>query len=265
MYRALSTSGVRSECAALLLLRVMSLMSPCCLVTYWPCPQVELAQWPDTMNDLAFDDVFSSPSNNGNGFAIVGNTVGNLAGRGALIKSSNGIVSDNIFFNLMGWGIQMAPEYWWAESDFVHNVLLLNNLINSNESGIWVGIDQAGLPALPQYTNNYNVHIVGNTIVNSIHTPLTITSAAQIIVANNTFANVLCAGDDTASFPWETPNSIVTLANVEYVTFSGNAVTINSDCLAPVGNYTQPVSMVNATGIYGLAADLGLQGQHKVL
>ncbi len=48
--------------------------------------QVQLDSWPDTMNALQFDDVASSPSNRGDGFAFVNNTIGNLRGRGILSK-----------------------------------------------------------------------------------------------------------------------------------------------------------------------------------
>jgi hypothetical protein len=102
--------------------------------------QVFLDQWPASMNRLRFDDGASSPSNNGDGFAFVNNTIGNLRGRGVLCKSSNGVIAHNRFFNLKGFGIIMSPEHLWVESDFVNNVLVLNNTINSYAPGIWLGM-----------------------------------------------------------------------------------------------------------------------------
>lgn len=93
---------------------------------------------------------------------------------------------------------------------------------------------------------------VGNTIVNVQSSPFTVTSSAQVSIVNTTFVNVLCAGGKTEFFDWASPGSIIFLANVADVTFSGNAVHNNDKCRIPSGNYSQPVSMVNATNIQGL-------------
>ena len=115
------------------------------------CAQVKFTSWPSSFDDVLFDDVVSCPSANGNGFAILNNTVGNLRGRAVLIKSSNGVVAGNTFFNLMNWAVEMAPEYRFSEADFVHGILFANNVINSNGSGIWIGIDpwKCALPIHP--------------------------------------------------------------------------------------------------------------------
>ena len=55
--------------------------------------QVFLATWPEGMRDAGFDTVVTSPSNQGSGFAVLNNTIGNLRGRGVLTKSSNGIIA----------------------------------------------------------------------------------------------------------------------------------------------------------------------------
>lgn len=47
---------------------------------------MQLDTWPAGMSRLQFDNVVSSPSNNGDGFAFVNNTIGNLRGRGMLCK-----------------------------------------------------------------------------------------------------------------------------------------------------------------------------------
>ena len=103
--------------------------------------QVKVKTWSKGFDHVVFDDVVACPSTNGNGFAILNNVVGNMRGRGALVKSSNGIIANNVFFNLMYWAIELAPEWGWKESDFVHNILIANNTINSNGTGIWLGVD----------------------------------------------------------------------------------------------------------------------------
>ncbi len=63
--------------------------------------QVKLATWPDSFNTVQVDDVVASPTANGNGFAILNNTIGNLRGRAMIIKSSDGLIAGNTLFNLM--------------------------------------------------------------------------------------------------------------------------------------------------------------------
>lgn len=114
--------------------------------------QVKFQYWHNSFNKIQYDDVVASPSANGNGFEVVNNTIGNLRGRACMIKSSNGVIADNTFFNLMYFAIELAPEHSWQESDFVHNILVTNNLINSNGTGIWLGIDPWKWGVPPMYT-----------------------------------------------------------------------------------------------------------------
>lgn len=116
------------------------------------CLQVKLTSWPDSFDSVQFNDVVSSPSANGNGFAILNNTIGNLRGRAMIIKSSEGVIAGNTLFNLMHSAISLVPEWAWQEADFVHNVIVRENVINSNGSGIWLGVEpgHGGIP--PIYT-----------------------------------------------------------------------------------------------------------------
>ena len=67
--------------------------------------QVKLASWPDSFDTIQVDDVVASPTANGNGFAILNNTIGNLRGRAMIIKSSDGLIAGNTLFNLMHFAI----------------------------------------------------------------------------------------------------------------------------------------------------------------
>ncbi len=67
--------------------------------------QVKLASWPDSFDTIRVDDVVASPTANGNGFAILNNTIGNLRGRAMIIKSSDGLIAGNTLFNLMHFAI----------------------------------------------------------------------------------------------------------------------------------------------------------------
>ena len=47
----------------------------------------------------------------------------------------------------MNFAIELAPEFTWVESDFVHNLLIMGN-----GSGIWLGGDSWQWAAPPMYT-----------------------------------------------------------------------------------------------------------------
>ena len=96
--------------------------------------------------------MLASPSANGNGFAILNNIVGNLRGRAMVIKSSEGVIAGNIMFNVMNFALELAPEWAWVEADFVHNVVVMDNVINTNSSGIWLGIDPSHWKTPPMST-----------------------------------------------------------------------------------------------------------------
>ena len=155
---------------------------------------------------------------------------------------------------MQGFGVEMAPEATWREADFVHNVLVLNNVINSYGPGIFLGMDTdlSGTPTL--YTNNFNVDFINNRIQNCGLTPFLMTSSAQVRVINTSFVNVLCFDEDTTNYNWQVKGSLIFLANVDNITFSGNTATTNSGCRHMYGNYNQPVALVNATNIHGLTA-----------
>ena len=41
----------------------------------------------------------------------------------------------------MRFAAELAPEWAWQEADFVRNVTVRDNVINTNGTGIWLGID----------------------------------------------------------------------------------------------------------------------------
>jgi hypothetical protein len=104
------------------------------------------------------------------------------------------------------------------------------------------------------YTNNYNVDFINNTVANCATSPFLLTSAAGITVTNTTFVNVLCTQKDMRNYDWEVNGTIVMVANVKGVTFSGNSVIKDARCKHPYGNYDHPVVLINATNVNGLVA-----------
>ena len=60
--------------------------------------------------------------------------------------------------------VQITPEIYWLESDFVKNVIVTNNIFDSYYGGITLGIISDGTFQAGQFQNHYNVNISGNII-----------------------------------------------------------------------------------------------------
>ena len=60
--------------------------------------------------------------------------------------------------------MQITPEIYWLESDFVKNVIVTNNIFDSYYGGITLGIILDGTFQPGQFQNHYNVTISGNII-----------------------------------------------------------------------------------------------------
>ena len=60
--------------------------------------------------------------------------------------------------------VQITPEIYWLESDFVKNVIVTNNIFDSYYGGITLGIILDGTFQPGQFQNHYNVTISGNII-----------------------------------------------------------------------------------------------------
>lgn len=62
-------------------------------------------------------------------FVLQGNRIQNHRARGMLIKASNGVIANNHTENSTLGGIIITPELSWSESDYTHNLTVLNNTV----------------------------------------------------------------------------------------------------------------------------------------
>ena len=71
---------------------------------------------------------------------------------------------DSEHASCLGAWVQITPEIYWLESDFVKNVIVTNNIFDSFYGGITLGIILDGTFQPGQFQNHYNVTISGNII-----------------------------------------------------------------------------------------------------
>ena len=144
-----------------------------------------------------------------------------------------------------------------GRSDFVADLVIRDNVINSHGPGMWLGMSPAQPGAPPSaFTNNWNVSFVNNTLANCATTPMLLTSAANVSVVNTTFVDVLCSQATTTDFDpgWQAAGALLMLANIDGVTLSGNRVVQDAQCAHAYGSYSRPVALVNATDVRGVTA-----------
>ena len=141
---------------------------------------------------LCIGSAITSKNKCGNNFKIISNEFGYTRSRGIIVKSSNGIISNNTMMNCVGESIRIAPGYWWLESGNSNNIKIQDNLIcNCSSYGIGIysfGSDNTTLASSTAGHNN--IMIRQNTISNCPIPNILVTSATNVNVKNNQCRNV---------------------------------------------------------------------------
>ena len=137
----------------------------------------------------------------GEGFIFRGCTFHNITPRGALIKSSNGIVENCVFDGCSAGGVKIIPEFEWLECDYSTNVTVRNNLFRNcgfvgNYHGAAMTVD--GHEAV----EHHRIVIENNIFENNYNRDLHIACVQDAVIKNNTFGlqNPVCrpTGKDLA-------------------------------------------------------------------
>jgi hypothetical protein len=134
--------------------------------------------------ELAPGAVVGSENRKGNGFAVIDCQFGNNRSRGILIKASNGQIRGNTLINTHMQSILIAPEYYWLESGFSHNLIIANNHITKpGREAVW--IKGAG-----PFVGHQHLEVVDNVIQTAFAPALRIEAVNQGRVAGNQIADL---------------------------------------------------------------------------
>ena len=122
---------------------------------------------------------------------------------------------------------------------------MTNNKINTLSQGLLLGWGNYALQLPYIYGDNINNTFANNQITGSQISPLTLSSALGVNVANNAFTDVMCGvfGDNTRQFGWEAQNTPFNMAFVYGIIFSGNTITTTSACPRNLVNYAVSSSL----------------------
>ena len=170
-----------------------------------------------------------NPDAEGSGYKIINCQLGNTRSRAIIPKADNGLIA-GCTISGAGSGMQLGPEYYWGEADYVWNVTVSNNVVeNCGYSSITVVSDGA--------IGNQNIAIQNNTIENLVFSDgLSVSGCNGLTVTGNTFIS-----PDTGYNP-------IWLSNCTNISLAENFVTNNA-------------AGVNALGLNGSVT--GLQGQQN--
>lgn len=159
--------------------------------------RIKIENWP--LTGIALGDYVYSENRIGAGFKIANCTVGHNAGRGLLIKSSNGLITNNIVEGSQLGGIVLAPEINWCEAGHSNNVQIIGNTVRhcvycSSHSGMVqpAAITVISLNGANQISPNgahNNITIMDNIIDNCPRPGIVVTSTKGLNYYNNTFPN----------------------------------------------------------------------------
>ena len=130
-----------------------------------------------------------------------------------------------------GAGVVMTPEIVWWEADFVHDVVVRNNLIQSMAPGVWLGacvaVADGGDQTPATQRLNRRISVVGNTIEGSLKTPMMITSASDVLVEGNAFRDNLPGPGSSRDHSWEVEGAQLLVVHADGVRIAGNSFLVD--------------------------------------
>ncbi|MGN6416669.1 MAG: hypothetical protein ACTHMC_04230, partial [Pseudobacter sp.] len=156
----------------------------------------------DTFPSMALGDLVYNESHTGKGFLIRNNKVGYNRSRGILIKSSDGIVTDNEISGTAMNGILVAPEITWMGGGFADNVEIKYNklfecMFEKTNQGMPPGALSVwyvnGIPQVPATAGAFSqMNIHHNTIQKCPYPAMVFVSVSGLSQNNNTIEAYPC-------------------------------------------------------------------------
>jgi hypothetical protein len=158
----------------------------------------------------------------GNGFVIRDCVIQKNRSRGILIKASDGLIENCVIDGACMGGIVLCPEMsYWAEADYSRRVLIRHNIIRRSglfkQQGGW----EAGALTITEWQHDHfmpaegghkDIQIENNTFENNDGVNVLVSSAKNILFANNQFVHPMWGlsqrgtdcGVDSESLYWIT-------------------------------------------------------------
>ena len=142
----------------------------------------------DRAVDLPRGSVICSANRIGNGFKIVGCTLGWNRSRGVIVKASQGEIRDNRIEGCWMEAVKLAPEWWWLEAGSGGDIVVSGNVIRNTQSIAIAAHAHGGNGKLAPAGAHRNITIIDNRIKQCPVPAILVTSTAGVACRNNVLA-----------------------------------------------------------------------------
>lgn len=204
-----------------------------------------------------------------NGFTLRRNRITYNRGRGMMIRSSSGVIEDNIIDGSSRCAIALTPDLYWNESSYSTGLTIRRNTFSNigHEANLFVystvgAVTLSGNGASSNIDGGYygngvyasagghdGVTIENNTFKACRYVNLLVTSAKNITIKNNAFSNTHPATQSGSNSYGSNPYAVVWITQTQGLTFDAfNSLTLP-------GPYTQRFLETTAT-VTGVNGDI---------
>jgi hypothetical protein len=175
---------------------------------------------------IPVDSKLSNPLQDGAGYKIIDCQLGDTRSRGILAKADHGLIKGNTIIGCGMSAVSLGPEYYWGEADYVHHVLVEDNLIEDNGGATYGGtaVFIHGHGAV----GNQDISVLDNRFVSNYQGDLSLqwTDGATIVGNHFVGANPWPAGLATPALMY--------FSNCTGVRLKGNTMAHGSDYKMPL-------------------------------
>ena len=188
----------------------------------------------------------ANPLRDGAGYKIIGCHLGNTRSRGMLLKGDDGLIKDNVVEGCGQAAISLGPEFDWNEAGYVHDVIVVGNILRENGKCLYGG--GALLIHGDGAVGNRDIVLKDNRMFSNYQGDIDAQWTEGITVTDNVFTG---ASVRPAGLPLHSP---VALANCRAIAFMGNVVrhpaAYQPTLVAVAGNVTGVRHSDDAVGIH---------------
>jgi hypothetical protein len=174
-----------------------------------------------------FDSLASNPAACGAGYMIRDNTIRYHRARGLSLKADRGLVEGNTIEGSTIAAIVLAPELWWNEADYSHEVQIRNNTIRyTGYATTGPGSTQAGALAITAEGGPHHakIRVQGNTFDDVRGVNLQVDHVRDVQVRDNRFLRPHRLPVRNGRERGIDPDAVIWLSDCSKVELTGNTV-----------------------------------------
>ena len=203
---------------------------------------------------LAEGFLVASPDRNGSGFVVRDNVIRGTRARGVLVKASAGVIEGNTIEDVALAGVVLCPETrFWHEADYSADVAIRGNTLRRINTGApnpgsiqaaAINVVAEGDGKRPGPAGGHRgIAVEGNRVEATNGTLVAVTSARDVTIRGNTFADTHAAPGGSGTAYGLDPTSVIWISHAEDVMIENNTL----ENPGPHANVAAPVVATDTT------------------